>query len=102
MTAARYHRQRICDCADCGRRRPNKGRNLCDTCWQRNWKNGTLDAFPRATRPRADVLEDWAFLASQGYTRRTAADRMGISKDCLDKAIERDRRRNDTTTEVAA
>jgi hypothetical protein len=39
--------------------------------------------------PAELMFEDWDFLRRQGYTRRGAAERMGITKKRLEKAIER-------------
>lgn len=85
-------KQRRTECVDCGHTRWHSGRGLCGSCWHRHDRNGTLENFPRVTRDRAEILEDWAFLSREGYTRAEAARRMGITKKCLEKAIERARR----------
>ena len=46
----------------------------------------------RSTIPLADLLEDWELLSRNGYTRAQAAERLGIKKARLEKAIERGRR----------
>jgi hypothetical protein len=81
------------NCVCCDEWRENEGRGLCARCYWRHWKRGTLDQFPRRHVPAADLVEDYEFLRRQGYTRRTAAERMGISKKRLEKAIERQARR---------
>lgn len=81
-------------CATCGRQRRHKGRGLCGACWYRHWKDGTLADFERATRPRDELLDEWARLQREGYTRRQAAERIGITKKRLEKAIERANREN--------
>lgn len=42
-------------------------------------------AVPRAVQ----LAEDWAWLAEQGYTRRQAADRLGVTHAALEQAISR-------------
>lgn len=37
----------------------------------------------------ADLVAEYEWLARQGYTRTTAAERLGITKEALEKAIER-------------
>lgn len=80
-------------CICCGELGGHHGRGLCEPCWQRHRYHGTLDQFPRTHLPSADLVEDYEFLARFGYTRRTAAERMGITKKRLEKAIERQSRR---------
>jgi hypothetical protein len=43
----------------------------------------------RTTRPAAELAEDAAELASQGYTPEHAAGRLGVSRAALDKALSR-------------
>jgi orotate phosphoribosyltransferase-like protein len=42
-----------------------------------------------ASRPSAELAQDVAELFSQGYTRQHAASRLGVSKDTVEKAINR-------------
>lgn len=76
-------------CVDCRRVMGSLRRGLCSACYWRHRTAGTLDRFPRKVRPSHDTFEDYLFLAAQGYTRRTAAERMGITKQALEKAIMR-------------
>lgn len=89
-------------CAECGRVRTIEGRELCCACYWRNRQAGTLDRFPRRFIPAVELVEDYEFLARTGYTRATAAERMGITKKRLEKAIERHNRRNGVTEGGAA
>lgn len=50
------------------------------------WKRGRF-------RPAGDTAAEFAELASRGYSRSQAAERMGISRDALDLALVRVRRR---------
>lgn len=80
-------------CAECGAEKPIEGRGLCRHCYYIRRDAGTLDHFPRRSTPSVDLVEDYEFLARQGYTRALAAERMGITKKRLEKAIERQSRR---------
>lgn len=77
-------------CLGCGRNETD-ARHLCRACYQWHRTHGTLDQFPRLTRRSADTVEDYEFLACDGYTRRLAAERLGITKKALEKAIARRR-----------
>lgn len=76
-------------CARCHRNRHIKGRGLCDPCYVYACTHRLLDQWPRRRRPGVDLVEDWHELSSQGYTRRHAAERLGVTKQALDKAIAR-------------
>lgn len=89
-----YRRGGIRTCADCGRTMHIEGRGLCGACYWRHRQAGTIDDFPRRQLPARDLVEDYEFLRrSEGYTRRQAAERMGITLARLEKAIERETRR---------
>lgn len=91
-------RRRLIDCAHCGRTRPHHSRGLCTTCGQ-GYNGCDPQDYERKTWPSELLVDEWALLARQGCTRRQAAERLGISKKRLEKAIERQTR---TTREVAA
>jgi hypothetical protein len=64
--------------------------------WERiddpaDWPRGVAVETAHVAAER--FVEDYEFLRRQGYTRRLAAERMGISKKRLEKAIERVQRR---------
>ena len=84
--------RRIVTCARCHRNRHNHGRGLCDSCYIHEIRYGNLTNYTRHTIPLADLLEDWELLSRNGYTRAQAAERLGIKKARLEKAIERGRR----------
>lgn len=84
---------RIATCVVCGEDRRHEGRGLCGRCWYQARKAGTLDDFPCHRQPAAELVEDYEFLRRQGYTRALAAERMGVTKKRLEKAIERHTRR---------
>lgn len=85
---------RECSATDPGPRK-SWARGLCARCYSRHQKRGTLDQFERLIRPRDYVLEDWLFLNEQGYNRAQAAERMGMTRGALDRAIARARRDGD-------
>jgi hypothetical protein len=65
------------------------GRRLCSRCYRRRWDAGTLVDAERLTRTRTEVLEDFLLLASEGYSRRLVAERMGMTYDALCQALHR-------------
>lgn len=78
-------------CLCCGTTEPGKRRRgLADRCYFRHRRNGTHLDYPRTYWPRDMLLEEWEWLRSEGYTRSQAAERLGITRDRLDKAIERE------------
>lgn len=77
-------------CADCaGALRGSGSRGLCPTCYFRHRRRGTLIDFPRGTRPRRDLIDDYNLLRSEGYTRRQIADRLGMKDKSLYRALRR-------------
>lgn len=81
------------------RRRPNchpdgqyMGRGLCDSCYWRAHHRGTLIDHGRVNRTREELLEDYRLLRSEGFSRSQIADRLGVTRDAVDKAISRARR----------
>ena len=88
---AKQQRRRHAPCADCGRTMPIQARRLCGACCARHKANGTLDHWPRQTRPAADTAEHYTELAAQGYSRARAADRLGVTVDAIDQALRRAR-----------
>lgn len=83
----------LTDCADCGGEGWHSARGLCELCYWRHRREDTLADWPRLSYSRDELLEEWALLSREGHTRQQAADRLGISKERLDKAIQRDRKR---------
>lgn len=75
--------------------RRHGGRGLCSPCYSRASRDGTLLDFGRATLSRDDVLDDWEVLREQGYGRRVAAERLGMSLDAFDGALRRAARDGD-------
>lgn len=77
--------------ATCHPDRPVNARGLCDSCYQTHWKAGTISRFPtkRTQRFRADFLADYQLLRSEGYTRTQIAERLGMTRNALDRAVQR-------------
>lgn len=71
------------------------GRGLCEGCYERKWRSGRLADFPAQLRPRAEVMEEWELLRSEGYTKRQAAERLGMTFAAFDRAFHRARKAGD-------
>lgn len=91
------------------RRRPtchpeleHSGRGLCINCYQRAWTHGRLADYPRATRTRADFVEDFQMLRGQGYSRNQIAERLGMKRSAVDKAYSRARQAGELDAELPA
>lgn len=80
-------------CLDCGTPDGWRWRRLCQRCYGRHHYHGTLDRFERPTWPNAELIAEWEWLARDGYTLTQAAERLGMSRKRLEKAIERRRHR---------
>lgn len=89
-------------CSACGETKPvgEFNRAAADPVGRQRWCRDCANAAKRAShrhpvpprlRPSVDTAAEWAELAAIGVTRREAAQRMGVSKDALDKAIARAR-----------
>lgn len=55
------------------------GPGLCAACYQVHYLAGTLNQFPRRTRPYEQTYALWLDMREQGLTHQEAADRLGIS-----------------------
>lgn len=75
--------------ATCHPQRRNAGRGLCGGCYEHHRRAGTIDRFPRATRPLAHFAEDYALLRSAGYGRHVIAARLGMKPNSVDRAYVR-------------
>lgn len=67
-----------------------QGRGLCLTCYTRLRRTGGLIDFERPNRSRAEVLEEWRALPTEGSTNeriRQLAPRLGMTVDALSRAI---------------
>jgi hypothetical protein len=66
-------------------------RGLCHRCctYLRKMDPDTLHDYPRFTRPQAATYEDWMELKVQGYTKVTAAVRLGMRYQSFVSAIRR-------------
>ncbi len=71
------------------------GRGLCVNC--RNWarRRGLILDYPRITRPRDDLLDDYVLLRGEGYTWRQCAERLGMNYPAFRRAMERARTAGD-------
>lgn len=71
------------------------GRGLCRRCWNRHNFNHTLDQFPRSTWQRDELLEEWVFLRDTGCDVEAAAERVGMTRAALERALHRAKARGD-------
>lgn len=72
---------------------PYQARRLCSVCYHRAERNGTLVDYPRSTRARADVVEDYLLLKARSpdMTKARIAAEMGMTHSALDRALVRAR-----------
>jgi hypothetical protein len=77
--------------ATCHPERPVNARGLCDSCYEKHWKAGTLDQFPtrRVQRFRVDFVADYRHLRAYGLGRTAIAERLGMTRNTLDAAYRR-------------
>lgn len=68
---------------------PIVARGLCQPCYTRATREGTLRNYEKGHRPIEDVIEDWLLLRSEGFNRPDAAERLGMAYKTLQKALER-------------
>jgi transposase-like protein len=89
-----------CGCAECGstmvprssatdRVTTHEGRGLCPPCYRQAQYGGRLDEYPRRSWSREDVMSEWDLLRAEGYTRRNAAERLGLKWETFDRAFYR-------------
>jgi hypothetical protein len=77
--------------AQCHPGRPVNARGLCDSCYQTHHRAGTLDQFPiqRNQRRRVEFIADYELLRSEGYSRAQIAARLGMTRNAVDRAVQR-------------
>lgn len=68
-------------------------RGLCDSCYVRHQKLGTLNIWPKRNRTIEDTAEDYAWLRSQGWDDQDIAKRLGMKLDSLQQALRRAQRK---------
>lgn len=69
--------------------RAHDGRGLCSTCYRYASRDETVERYERTFHTRDEVMDDWVVLQQQGYTRRQAAERLGMSHGAFLRAHER-------------
>lgn len=72
-----------------------RGRGLCSHCYQTAWATGDLIDYPRATRSRNDLLDDYVILRAEGHTGQQIAQRLGMTYPAFERALQRARRDGD-------
>jgi hypothetical protein len=58
-------------------------------CYGNRQHAGELIDFERTTRSRDEVMAEWALLRSEGYGKRQAAERLGMTFAAFDRALQR-------------
>ena len=66
----------------------NLGRGLCGSCYHSLTPDQRLD-YPRLSRSSGELVEEWEMLRSEGYTKRQAADRLGMTYEAFERAYHR-------------
>jgi transposase-like protein len=99
-----------CNCGSCGtsmvprssaatRVDTHEGRGLCPPCYRQAHYSGRLDEYPRRSWSRDELMGEWDLLRSDGYTRRNAAERLGLKWETFDRAYWRARSAGDPRAE---
>lgn len=83
-------------CASCGGRpahdTQHAARGLCNRCYQRHLRNGTIERFPRRLRRYTEVVDEYRFLTAAGFTRQQVADALGLHIRSIERALAAARR----------
>lgn len=86
---------------DMGVGRFHRGRGLCCACHTRVSRAGWLADYERRNRIRDEVMVEWELLRGEGYTKRQAAARLGMTFAAFDRAFHRSRRAGDSRAKPA-
>jgi hypothetical protein len=88
-------------CARCDRARIIRVRGMCRLCYDVTRNNGTVIDFAPILRPRDEVMHEWDLLRGEGYTKRQAAERLGMTWEAFDRTFHRARRAGDPRAQPA-
>lgn len=70
-----------------------EARGLCQPCYRRATRAGTLNDYERRNRPRDEILEDWLHLADPTvhvlHECRRLAPQFGMDAEALERAVYR-------------
>lgn len=72
-----------------------RGRGMCTNCYANEEYHGRLTDWPRVTRSRDELLDDYVILRRQGYDGKQCADRLGMKYPTFERAILRARAAGD-------
>jgi hypothetical protein len=72
-----------------------QGRGLCTRCYRNVEYHGQLLEYPRLTRSRDELLEDYEVLRRQGYNWRECATILRINYPTFERALLRARAAGD-------
>jgi hypothetical protein len=68
---------------------------LCGICHDHCRRNGTLADYRRVTYSRDELMCEWELLRREGYSKRAAASRLGLTFEAFDRAFLRARKAGD-------
>lgn len=77
------------NCVSCGDPDGPRLRQLCTRCYDTHYYRGLHLDFERTTRSRDEVMAEWAVLRAEGYGKRQAAERLGMTFAAFDRALQR-------------
>lgn len=72
-----------------------RARGLCSNCYAHEEYHGTLIDWPRITRSRDELLDDYVILRQQGYDWKQCAIKLGMKYPAFEQAMIRARRAGD-------
>lgn len=69
--------------------RYHNGRGLCQFCYARCTRDGTLADYERVFRSADEVMGEWERLRLDGYSKNLAAERLGMTYKAFDRTFHR-------------
>lgn len=73
----------------------HQARCLCGPCYDHCRRAGTLADYRPVTYSRDELMDEWEVLRLHGYSKRQAAERLGMSFAAFDRAFHRARKDDD-------
>lgn len=65
------------------------GRGLCQRCYSRAKRDGTLDLYARRQKRSSVVVEEYEFFRGFGYSDDVIAERLGMTRGALANTLKR-------------
>lgn len=76
-------------------RRRSRSRGLCSPCYVWARYHDCLIDYPRITRSRDELLDDYVVLRRQGYDWKNCAKKLGMNYSAFERALYRARAAGD-------